>query len=474
MMAERNRADRTLGRQVAPHSGPHRHVPSLRPRSLACCLLALVLAGLALAACSRPPVAVPPPEPTSTESAPYPAKPSVAARSAHVFADTVGINVHLSMDDTAAGNFAHSKVRLAELGVKHIRDGLCTGCSISHDRIASLGQMGIKSQLIIGWLAEGMPKVDANLWLIRAKLLRYVSGIEAPNEPDVNPGYSVEAMRKYQAGLWFRAKGNSQTKHIPVIGPTLVHRWNRQPLGDLSAYMDQGNMHPYPGGRPPLHNIADEKLSSTYISGWKPLTATEIGYHTDLTQTGHKPASERAIAMYTPRTYLEAFRHGVKRTFAYHLVDPFSEADRAARGWSTMENSFGLMRADWTPKPAFLALRNLLRVLKIRSWPVSSPGALRFGLEGAGPDVHHLLLRADDGSFALALWRNVSVWDPDARADLHPTPDQFEVVLGEPVSLAQRFDPVDSEVERRRWSYPRRIPVELGGAPVVLRLTPGA
>jgi hypothetical protein len=49
-----------------------------------------------------------------------------------------------------------------------------------------------------------------------------------------------------------------------------------------------------------------------------------------------------------------------------------------------------------------------------------------------------------------------------------------DVVLGEPISLARRFDPVTSLAEVQRWTYPRRIPVDLGGAPVVLKLTPWA
>ena len=38
----------------------------------------------------------------------------------------------------------------------------------------------------------------------------------------------------------------------------------------------------------------------------------------------------------------------------------------------------------------------------------------------------------------------------------------------------RRFDPVTSHAEVQRWTYPRRIPVDLGGAPVVLKLTPWA
>jgi hypothetical protein len=103
---------------------------------------------------------------------------------------------------------------------------------------------------------------------------------------------------------------------------------------------------------------------------------------------------------------------------------------------------------------------------------VASPSGLHLGLDGAGPDVRQLLLRSADGSYALVLWRGVSVWDPANRADLYPAADHIDVVLGDRIALARRFDPVASDAEQQRWEDPSRIPVDVAGAPVVLRLNP--
>jgi hypothetical protein len=203
-------------------------------------------------------------------------------------------------------------------------------------------------------------------------------------------------------------------------------------------------------------------------SGSKPIVATEAGYHSDLTTTsGHYGTSERAIGIYTPRLALEGFRRGIDRTYIYQLADPWSSG-------SGFENRFGLLRSDLSPKPAFLALRNLLRAVDADSAPVATPGGLRLAVSGAPADLRQLLLRSADGTYSLVLWREVSVWDRVARLDLLPTPAGVEVVFGQPVTLAQRFDPVESDGERQRWADPRRIALILGGAPVVLRLTPAA
>jgi hypothetical protein len=435
---------------------PPRHRPRGRPLAIAvACALVLTLPAGAAAA------------------APYPDEPLVPAQPARSFGEAVGVNAHLYWDDTAYGDFATVRSRLRELGVRYIRDGLCAGCLTGLDRLRRLAAIGIRANVIVGDLAGGTAKLQENLDAIRARVRGAIASIEAPNEPDLSGDpLWLDHTRAYQRELYARVNASPALAGLPVLGPAVI--WGRPLVGDLSRYLDRGNFHPYPGGRPPLYNIVPEREAVAEIAGSKPIVATEAGYHADLSQTGHPGTSERATAMYIPRLTLEGFRLGVERTYVYQLADPWTPAQAQARGTTLMENSFGLLRSDLSRKPAFLALRNLMHAVDAGSAPVAAPGGLRYGVEGAGPDVRRLLLRSADGSFALALWRGVSVWDPLAKRDLVPAADRLEVVLGQRIALARRFDPVDSARERARWEEPRRIPVELGGAPVVLRLTPPA
>ena len=237
---------------------------------------------------------------------------------------------------------------------------------------------------------------------------------------------------------------------------------------NLSPYLDRGNMHPYPGGGTPLHNLASLVPLTAKSSGTKQIVATEAGYHSDL---DHRERALRHVGARDRDLHPPAGPRGLQAGPRTHLLLP-------ARGplgnLSGFENRFGLLRNDLSPKPAFLALRNLLRAVDADSAPVASPGGLRLGFAGAPADLRRLLLRSADGSYALVLWREVSVWDRVAQRDLLPTPAGFEVVFGEPIRLAQRYDPVESDTERQRWSDARTIPLVLAGAPVVLRLTPAA
>lgn len=115
------------------------------------------------------------------------------------------------------------------------------------------------------------------------------------------------------------------------------------------------------------------------VSGAKPVWATEAGFHTALrARTGQPPLSERVGAVYLERTFLEHFAMGVGRTYAYELVD--EKPDPAGR---EPEWHFGLLRNDFSPKPAFTALRNLLAV--VGSDPgIAPPRPLALAITGGG------------------------------------------------------------------------------------------
>jgi len=404
-----------------------------------------------------------------------PAQGFVPAKSARAFGDSVGVNVRLThIDTTAYHDLPAVEARIRELGVRYVNDSLCPTCTYQVASLQRLGAAGIRANLGFGSLAGGTGAIAPGLQAVRTRLRSSIASFAGVNEPDVSglPDW-VARTRAYQAELARQVKADPFLSRFPVIGPSLVNRGSRAALGDMTAWVDRGNIHPYSGGNPPLRNLLDEQQLMSAVSGSKPLVITEVGFHNDLAFNGpHRPASLRATAIYTPRIALEAFRFGIERTYFYQLADYWRPSEAAAHGMSPSENSFGLLAADLSRKPSFVALRNLLRVVDGDSAPVADPGGLRYALNGAGPDVRQLLLRSADGSYALVLWRDVSVWDRDALRDLTPAPEAVQVALGQRIASARSFDPVSSDMATASWTDPQRIPVELGGAPVVLRLAP--
>ena len=407
-------------------------------------------------------------------AAPAAAQSFMPAQSARDFGNSIGVNVRLTYTTSSYKDWPTIKARLIELGVRNLNDSICPTCTYQVDHLNQLAALGIHSNLGVGTLNSTPAQLATLLHGLRDTVRGSVISIASINEPDISgdPNW-VAKTRAFQKELYAQVKADPSLRSLPVLGPSLVNRDSRAMLGDLSAYLDRGNIHPYPGGTPPLRNLADEQQLMSAVSGSKRLVATETGYHTDLSFTGpHRPASETAKAIYTPRIALEAFRFGVERTYLYQFADLWSPAQAQAYGVAPSENSFGLLRWDLSRKPAFYSMRNLLRVVQGDSAQVDDPHGLHVAVENAGPDVRSLLLEAADGSYALVLWRDVSVWDRTALLDLAPLADHVDVQLGDRITVARRFDPVGSDQETDHWSDPKRIGVGLEGAPVVLRLVP--
>ncbi len=181
-------------------------------------------------------------------------------------------------------------------------------------------------------------------------------------------------------------------------------------VGDLRSYVDRGNVHAYTGGlSPDPEHLNTELKRASAVSGGKPVWATEVGFHNAMrsrSRSDQSPVSERVAAIYLLRTFLEHFRSGIPRTYAYELLD--EKPERAGRD---PEQHFGLLRSDFSRKPAFRALRNLLDVVgPDEGTPELKP--LRMGMSGPA-GMRRLVLRRADGTYLVALWRLDSAWDRD-------------------------------------------------------------
>jgi hypothetical protein len=80
----------------------------------------------------------------------------------------------------------------------------------------------------------------------------------------------------------------------------------------------------------------------------------------------------------------------VMRTYLYEFVDDVSSP------------GFGLVQADFTPKPAYTELQNLLKLFSDASF--STPGKLDWTLSGSTANVNHVLFQKQDGTWMIALW----------------------------------------------------------------------
>jgi hypothetical protein len=395
----------------------------------------------------------------------YPSLPAVTPSSATAFADSVGVNVHLSYFDTAYNDFTTLKQKLLDSGIRRIRDSACVGCVEQQNRLLALGAAGIKADFIMR--QPGSPDSMASLVdLVASRYRSMVAGVEGANEFDLSGQADwTGKLRSWQQDLYTRVKADPRLAGVPVLGPSLVWSQDYAAEGDLSQYMDCGNIHPYSGGAVPTASLAGNLASLNVTSKGKPVCATEAGYTNAVATTGgHLPASEKAAAAYVPRLFLDLFRAGVRSTYLYELVD-----ERPDPSNRDAEQHFGLLRSDYGEKPAFTTLRRLLQL--VRPDQQATPAALRYTTSGPS-DLRQLLLQQDAHHQVLVLWRDLSVYDPSARRDLSPPSQNVTVTFGQPVSRAV-VDVLDGQPAQplHDLSAPGRLVGPIGAMPVVVRLT---
>jgi hypothetical protein len=389
--------------------------------------------------------------------------PSVAGAqvvAADSFVDAAGVNIHLHYFDTTYGNFPLVQSRLIELGVRHVRDGLIdTMWAEYYQRFQSLAQAGIKATFITA------PEQNEELWKsYPTRMGAAFEAFEGPNELDrFNDPSWVQTLTDAVVRLG-TVRDDSRSAGFPVLGPSLQNQNSYSQLGDLSAYYDVGNIHNYLGGRHPstsgwgadgYGSIAWSLNALQPYGGNKPVIATENGYH----NAGTPDAIPLDVAgRYMPRLLLEQFRAGIKRTFLYELIDCCSE-------------TYGLLTQDGSPKPAFHAVKSLLRLLADPG-PAFAPHDLAYAVNG-GSDVRHMLFQKRNGTYFLALWLGVPGYDNETHQHIAVSPQNVTVTLPPSIWVVRRhrWQPSGLLSTSSSLAITTSVPVTISDALTVIELT---
>ncbi|MGA7937522.1 MAG: PA14 domain-containing protein [Kovacikia sp.] len=400
------------------------------------------------------------------------------AKTAYSFVDSIGVNTHLRYYDTAYGNFSLIAQRLRELGIHHIRDG---GSDLTWIRnINALAASGIKTTLVIDPNIGVGPTPSYNIKppgytivnLLKNKLPNAVEAVEILNEFDIiyPTGYSyngqsvtntnwVSYLRSFTQDTYTALKNDPATQAVGIIGPSFVYPDSSTLVGDLSQWVDYGNLHPYTNPKNPEDaNLVQDIVNRSKPFGTRPLIATETGYFTNV-PSSNRSVSETVQGKYMPRLFLENYNQGITRTFSYELID---ERSNSTNG----EDNYGLLRADGSPKPAFTALKNLISLLNDPSTTSATftPGALNYSLSNA-QNVDHTLLQKSNGDFYLVLWQGVPSTDQTVNKSV-------TLNLATPIAQATTFLPNQSLTSTGQYATPTQITLNVPDYPLVIQLKP--
>ncbi len=391
------------------------------------------------------------------------------ARPADTFVDSIGVNVHLSYYDTAYNNYAGIiKPRLLEAGIRHIRDG-CPSQNQTEfrNRLNDLGRAGVKSMLICSPNTGGsMAEIVAAL----KKVAPSLEWIEGPSESDLT-GVSFRGLkfpdgtRAFQNELYAAVKGDPDLKKLPVVMTAVGDPEHSPRLGRLES-ADYANTHCYAGGGPPGFRwnwYMDRCLANIQ----RPIVASETGYHHAINhRDGHwiRGVTERASGRYLPRLFAEYFVRGVIRTYVYEFLDEKPRPDYS-------EANFGMLRLNGEPKPAYVAVKNLITLLRDPGADFS-PGALSFSINGDVEPVRHLLLQKRDGSFYLLLWINAVSYDTKSKQDVKFSPQPTRLIFDKPIISAKAYRPLEGLTPVANFASSQEINLQVYDQILVLELHP--
>jgi len=386
-------------------------------------LLSLSVFALMLTDCQSPmalssqaPTVDPPQSPSQTQSS----LPGVQAYASDSFVDSIGVVTHLTYTNTPYYLEWPAVINdLQQLGVRHIRDGYYNWASnvpyfAEHQQLAAAG---IRTEYVMPYNVSTTPAAVQSI----AQQVGDMEAVEAPNECDVGGNCGTTQAQSIANMLSFlpTVDASGKAANVPVFGPSFAIYTSYSQVGDLSSQMTYNNLHIYFGGRNPgssgwggldaeghAYGSFPFWLDMANEDGPKtPVVITETGYmmFTEPQQYTIPPATG---ASYIPRTLLLAYMNGVKRTYVYELLDEVSSP-----GW-------GVIDPNGNPKPAFLAVENLIANLSDQG-PSFTPGQLAYSVTGGDSTLKQILFQKRDGSFWLVLWLEQSSYD---EVNLNETP----------------------------------------------------
>jgi hypothetical protein len=394
--------------------------------------------------------------------------------SASGFYNSVGVDTHLTFANTSYGDWPRLVGWLGRLGVRHLSDGAYGNPASSwagfnqlfDSRVELAVAHGMRFAYEMGKPGYQGGSIAQLVSVMSGPLRNSIEAVEDPNEFD-NSGLSdwAPALAGYDRRLYAAVKASPQLRSLPVIGPSLVNEGSPSQLGDQQSSLDAGDIHPYTGGLAPMPSYIDSQLQRIRaVSGDKPVWATELGYSTALNApAGQQPVSEYAGAVYLLRELLENFQAGVQRSYVYELIDDLPDPSDA-----NVQDHYGLLRANDTPKPAFTALQNLLALVGDHAPATLTPTQVK--VTQAPHDLQQIVLQQSAHSYLVVLWRLASVWNVNDRTPI-AVPDSPLTLQIPNATSAARADPLTTQTLTPMTLDHHQLHTTIGADPITIHIT---
>ncbi len=310
------------------------------------------------------------------------------AKRSDAFVDSIGTNIH--MDATPYTSLFSTSVipAMLDTGIRTVRSGAFGSGADAPIALTNALLDACGSQLIlVSNPGSSYSDMSVQDYMVSKIDPSKVFAFEGPNEVDNNNsswggigtggptggGYG-QNVTTFMAAMkaWRDAHANPLVRAILLGTPTVTSAYGASKGADWSSYATLGTLHPYPGavepGAPLAQAMTDVKPIMASLGRFM---ATETGYETAPNATSPSyligtGVSTTAQNKYLPRLFAEYFNQGIERSAFYELYDDGTDLTNG-------ENNFGMYKSDGTAKPVATTIKNLIAILKERTYvPPSS------------------------------------------------------------------------------------------------------
>ena len=398
-----------------------------------------------------------------------PALVTVQAKSATAFVDGIGINTHVDFNWTSYNNFAEVENALSYIGVTTVRDSidnpadpqkfneLNAALGIKFDFFISPGSAGFTQQL--EWLQS-----NASI----------IADLEGPNESDNWPQTydnltGLAATEAEQQALEAARAQYANLAGIPLIQSSFGQLGTFANVSGIGSDATYANAHIYFGTH---NNPGDNSWIQTVeglakgITPSAPLVVTETGYET--MDTNSAGVDDTVQAKYDLDDLFDEWQSGATEVDLYELVD--QEADPSNLN---SEYHFGVFNADFTPKPAAIALHNLMSILNSTTGATgpSTPQTLAYSVTNLPSTGNSELFQKSDGTFVLALWNDVRLESATSETDITVPNVAVTLNLGQSFAYIDVFDPLSGSSPIAVFNNVSQINIALPDHPLLIEMS---
>lgn len=380
------------------------------------------------------------------------------------FTSSIGIEAKLNYTDGAYHNISNVLADLKYIGVNLIRAASLNsaGAIGGQNNYAIAAAAGVKFDLVV----NGNASIASTLSQIDAFVVAHpgsVASIEGPNEISNSPitynGLTGAAAGvAFQNALYSAATGYQDLAGIPIysfsVAPTTV------PSGGYNA----ASLHPYAwNGAEPLAAI--QTAIATAPAG-SATVITETGYSTLASWSSGVDAATQAKLLLN--TLFDAAKLGVQKTYIYELLDAYADPTGTA---SSVH--YGLFDLSNNPKPAAVALHNLMGILADTGTSAASfqTAALNYTVSNLATGGSYLTFEKSSGTYDIVLWNEPKIWDATTHSEVAAATVQETINFGVNVGQVKIYDPLTGETAVQTFTNVSQVTVGVTDHPIIVEVS---